>query len=73
MSVSFCLPHPVAVSAFIICNGLCGCTEMLSMCVLYVSFGSKVSPRTCGFVAMGSAVLFIFEVRIALKFCRVWI
>ena len=29
MSVSFCLPHPVAVSAFIICSGLCVCTEML--------------------------------------------
>ena len=29
MSVSFCLPHPVAVSTFIICSGLCACTEML--------------------------------------------
>ena len=29
MSVSFCLLHPVAGSAFIICSGLCGCTEML--------------------------------------------
>ena len=29
MSVSFCLPHPVAVSAFIICSGLCFCIEML--------------------------------------------
>ena len=29
MSVSFCLPHPVVVSAFIICSGLCACTEML--------------------------------------------
>ena len=28
------------------------------MCVLYVSFGSKASPRNCGCVAMGSAVLF---------------
>ena len=25
MSVSFCLPHPVAMSAFIICSGLCAC------------------------------------------------
>ena len=24
-----CLPHPVAVSAFINCSGLCACTEML--------------------------------------------
>ena len=29
MCVSFCLPHPVAVSVFIICSGLCACTEML--------------------------------------------
>ena len=29
MSVSFCLSHPVAVSTFIICSGLCACTEML--------------------------------------------
>ena len=31
------------------------------MCVLYVSFRSTVSPRTCGCVAMGSAVLFILR------------
>ena len=53
---SFCLPHPVAVSVFMICRGLCACTGMLWMCVLYVSFGSKVRPRTCGYVAMGSAL-----------------
>ena len=70
MSVSFCLPHPVAVSAFMICRGLCACTEMLWMCVLYVSFGSKVRPRTFGCVAMDSALLFI--VQIARIFCRVW-
>ena len=29
MSVFFCLHHPIAVSDFIICSGLCGCTEML--------------------------------------------
>ena len=28
MSVSFYLAHPVAVSVFIICRGLCACTEM---------------------------------------------
>ena len=57
MSVYFCLPHTVAVSAFMIYRGLCACTEMLWMCVLYVSFGSKVIPRTFGCVAMGSACL----------------
>ena len=48
MSVSFCLPHPVAVSAFMICRGLCACTEMLWMCVLYVSFVSKVRSEPLG-------------------------
>ena len=31
------------------------------MCVLYVSFGAKVWPKSCGCVAMGSAGLFIFS------------
>ena len=66
MSVSFCLPHPVAVSALIICSGVCTCNEMLRMCVLYVSFGSKVRPRTFGCVAMGSSVLFILRSRLLL-------
>ena len=52
MSVSFCLPHPVVVSVFIIYRGLC---------VLYVSFGSKVKSRTFGCISMGSAVLFILR------------
>ena len=42
-----------------ICSGLCACTEMLWMCVLYVSFWSKVRPIIFGCVAMGSALLFI--------------
>ena len=29
MSVSFCLPHDVAVSVFNMCRGLCACNEML--------------------------------------------
>ena len=64
MSVSFCLPHPVTVSAFMICRGLCACTEMMWMCVLYVSFGSKVRPRTFGCIVMGSALLCIFRSRL---------
>ena len=46
------------------CRGLCACTEMLWMCVLYVRFGSKVSPRTFGCVAMGSALLFMVRFRL---------
>ena len=34
------------------------------MCVLYVSFGPKVRPRTFGCVAMGSALLFIVRSRL---------
>ena len=65
MSNSFCLSHPVAVSVFMICRGLCACTEMLLwMYVLYVSCGSKVRPRTFGCVAMGSALLFIIRSRL---------
>ena len=43
------------------------CTEMLCMCVMYVSFGSKVRPRTFVCIAIGSALLCILG-RI---FCRV--
>ena len=58
MGVSFCLSHHVAVSAFMICRGcLSVCTEMLWMCMLYVSVGSKIRPITFGCVAMSSAVL----------------
>ena len=38
------------------------------MCVLYVSFGSKVKPIIFGCVAMGSVVFFILR---SLIFCRV--
>ena len=34
------------------------------MCVLYVSFGSKVRPRTFGCVAMGRALLCILRSRL---------
>ena len=36
------------------------------MCVLYVSFGSKVRPTTFGCVAMRSEVLFVFSSRLLL-------
>ena len=36
------------------------------MCVLYVSFGAQVRPRTFGCVAMGSSVLFILNYRLLL-------
>ena len=38
------------------------------MCVLYVSFGSMIRPRTFACVAMRSAVLFIFRSRLLLYY-----
>ena len=42
-SVSFCLPHDVAFSAFMICSGLCAFVSILAVCVcvcvLYVGLG----------------------------------
>ena len=64
MSVSFCLPHFIVVSVFIICGGLSVCTEMVWMCVVCVSWGSKVIPRTFGCVAMDSVLLFIVRCRL---------
>ena len=64
MRVSFCLPHHVAASAFIICRGVCACTDMLWMCVLHVSFRFKVRPRTFRCVAMVSALLCILRSRL---------
>ena len=45
--------HPVAVTTFMICRGLC---------VLYTRFRSKVRPRTFGCVAMGNAFVVYFLV-----------
>ena len=45
---------------------------VLKMFMLYVSFGSKVRPIFFGYVAMGSAVLFILRASIAFIFRRVW-
>ena len=42
------------------------------MCVLYVSFGSKVRHRTFWCVAMGSVRVVYFEIQIALIFYRAW-
>ena len=40
------------------------------MCVLYVSFWSKVRPRNFGCVAMGSALLFIVRSRLLVHYAR---
>ena len=42
------------------------------MCGLYMSFGSKITPRTFGLFAMGSVVLFILRVRFLSYFAGSW-
>ena len=48
------------MSVFIICSGLCDCTEMLCM------YEYEVRSRTFGCIAMGSEVLFILRSRLLL-------
>ena len=42
------------------------------MCVLYVSFGSKVKLRTFECIAMGKCIVVYFKVQIARIFGMVW-
>ena len=48
MIVSFCFPHVVDVSALSICIVLRAFVVVISMCLLYVSLGSRVSPSVFG-------------------------
>ena len=59
MIVSFCFPHVVDVSALSICIVLCAFVGVISMCLLYVSLGSRVSPSIFGLMFMGSVMLSI--------------
>ena len=56
MIVSFCVPHVVDVSALSICIVLCAFVVVVSMCLLYVSLGSRVSPSIFGLMFMGSTI-----------------
>ena len=46
--VSFCFPHVVDVGALSICIVLRYFVVVISMCLLYVSLGSRVSPSILG-------------------------
>ena len=59
MIVSFCFPHVVDVSALSICIVLRAFVVVISMCLLYVSLGSRVSPSIFGLMFMGSVMLSI--------------
>ena len=58
MIVSFCFPHVVDVSALSIYIVLSD-VVVLSMCVMYVSLGSRGSPIIFGLMFMGSVMLSI--------------
>ena len=57
--VSFCFPHVVDVSALSICIVLHVFVVVISMCLLYVSLGSRVSPSSFSLMFMGSVMLSI--------------
>ena len=59
MIVFFCFPHVVDVSALSICIVLRALVVVISMCLLYVSLGSTVSPSILGMMFMGSVMLYI--------------
>ena len=59
MIVSFCSPHVVDVSALSICIVLRAFVVVISMCLLYVSLGSRVSPSIFGLMFRGSVMLSI--------------
>ena len=57
--VSFCFPHVVEVSALNICLVLHALVVVISMYLLYVSLGSRVSPSIFRLLFMGSVLLSI--------------
>ena len=57
--VSFCFPHVVDVSALSICSVLHAFVVVISMGLLYVSLGSRVSPSIFWLMFMGSLMLSI--------------
>ena len=57
--VSFCFPHVVDVSALSICIVWRAFVVVISMCLLYVSLGSRVSPSIFGLMFMENVMLSI--------------
>ena len=54
--LSFCFPHVVDVSVLSICIVLPDFVAVISMFLLYVSLGSRVSPSIFGLMFMGSVM-----------------
>ena len=59
MIVSLCFSHVVDVSVLSICIVLRAFVVVISMCLLYVNLGSRVSPSIFGLMFMGSMMLSI--------------
>ena len=59
MIVSFCFPRVVDVSDLSMCIVLCALVVVVSMCLLYVSLWSRVSPSIFRLMFMGSVILSI--------------
>ena len=59
MIVFVCFPHVVDVSALSICIVLRAFVVVISMCLLYVSLGSRGSPSIFGLMFMESVMLSI--------------
>ena len=59
MIVSFCFPYVVDVNALSICMVFRAFVVVISMCLLYVSLRSKVSPSKFVLMFMGSMMLYI--------------
>ena len=55
---SLCFPYVVDMSVLSICIVL-HAFVVISMCLLYVSLGSRVSPSILGSMFMGSVMLYI--------------
>ena len=66
VSVSFCLPQFVDVSAFSIFSVLSALSFVSCVCLPKVSLGSNVSPSMVGFGTVGRIVSSIFKFRIVL-------
>ena len=72
MIVSFCFPHVVDGRALSICIVLRAFVVVISMCLLYVSLGSRVSPSIFGLMFMGSVMLSICSSKLCAVFFWVW-
>ena len=73
--VSFCSPHVVDVSALSICIVLrpfVVVVVVISMCLLYGSLESRVSPSICGLMFMGSVILSICSSKLCAVLWWVW-